>query len=197
MFKSMFPDSYVINHGLATHFKQILKDGITKSDCYVVSFHESLNDITETFQIVRYWTDVSYMSDVRYWTSSFLGHSTHSDLLKHFNESLSGLHLSRMLQVSMDGPAVNWKFFDALMNYRSECELPQLINIDSCSLHIVHGVLKTAVESTSWKIKQTLKGIWQILHESPARREDFESITETNKFPLFFCTTKWIGRLCY
>ena len=51
MFKSMFPDSnvasafsmaptkvsYVINHGLATHFKQILKDGITKSDCYFVS----------------------------------------------------------------------------------------------------------------------------------------------------------------
>ena len=25
--------SYVINHGLATHFKQILKDGITKSAC--------------------------------------------------------------------------------------------------------------------------------------------------------------------
>ena len=56
MFKSMFPNSnvasafsmaatkvsYVITHGLATHFKQILKDGITKSDCYVVSFDESL-----------------------------------------------------------------------------------------------------------------------------------------------------------
>ena len=49
MFKSMFPDSnvasafsmaptkvsYVINHRLVTHFKQILKDGTTKSDCYV------------------------------------------------------------------------------------------------------------------------------------------------------------------
>ena len=72
MFKSMFPDSniasafsmaptkvlYVINHGLATHFKQILKDGITKSDCYVVSFDESLNDITQTCQmdiLIRYW----------------------------------------------------------------------------------------------------------------------------------------------
>ena len=62
----MFPDSnvasafslaptkvvYVINHGLATHFKQILKDGITKSDCCVVLFDESLNDITRTCQ----WT---------------------------------------------------------------------------------------------------------------------------------------------
>ena len=72
------------------------------------------------------------------------------------------------------------------MNY------PQLINIGSCSLHTVHGSLETAVESTSWKIKQTLKGIWQILHESPASREDFESVTGTNKYPLFLCSTRSI-----
>ena len=62
MFKTMFPDShiatgfsmssskvsYIINHGLAPHFKQISKDGVGKSDCYVVSFDESLNDVTQT-----------------------------------------------------------------------------------------------------------------------------------------------------
>ena len=90
----------------------------------------------------------------------------------------------------MDGPAVNWKFFEALMNYRSECELPQLINIVSCSLHTLHGALRTAVVSTSWKFKQTLNGIWQILHESPARREDFESVTGASKYPLFFCSAR-------
>ena len=104
MFKPMFPDSnvasafsmastkvsYVINHGLATHFKQILKDGITKTDCYVVSFHESLNDIIQTCQmdiLSRYW-DSNDTVKVSYWASSLLGHSTHFDLLKHFNESL-------------------------------------------------------------------------------------------------------------
>ena len=92
----------------------------------------------------------------------------------------------------MDGPAINWKFFDALMNYRSECELPQLINIGSCSLRTAHGALKTAVESTSWKIKQTLKGIWQILDESHARREDFENVSGTNRYSLFFCPTRWV-----
>ena len=97
-----------------------------------------------------------------------------------------------MLQVPMDGPAINSKFFDALINYRSECELPQLINIGSCSLHTVHGALKTAVESTCLNIKQTLKGIWQILHESPARREVFVSVTGTKKYPLFFCSTRWV-----
>ena len=95
-----------------------------------------------------------------------------------------------MLQVSMDGPAVNWKFFEALMNYRSECELPQLINIVSCSLHTVHGAFKTAVESTSWEIKQTLNGMWQILHENRARREDFESVTGASRYPLFFCSAR-------
>ena len=90
-----------------------------------------------------------------------------------------------MLQVPMDGPAINSKFFDALINYRSKCELPQLINIGSCSLHTVHGALKTAVESTSLNIKQ-------ILHESPARREVFVSVTGTNKYPLFFCSTRWV-----
>ena len=101
-----------------------------------------------------------------------------------------------MLQVSMDGPAVNWAFFDALMNYRSEWELPQMINIGSCSIHTVHGALKIALESTSWRIKQTLKGIWQKLHESPARRENFESVTGTNKHPLFFCSTRWVSSIC-
>ena len=70
---------------------------------------------------------------------------------------MSGLDLSKMLQMSINRPAVNWKFFDALMNYHSECESLQLIIIGSCSLHAVHRVLKTAFESTSWKIKQTLK----------------------------------------
>ena len=123
MFKAIFPDSnvasafsmaptkvlYVINHGLATHFKQILKDGITKSDCYIydcysyiVTFDESLYDITQRCRmdiLIRYW-DSNDSVKVRCWTSSLLGHSTDSNLLNHFNESLSGLDKSKMLCVN-------------------------------------------------------------------------------------------------
>ena len=173
--------SYIINHGLATHFKQILNDGITKLDCYIMLLDESLNDTTHTCQmdiLIRHW-DSNDNVKVRYWKSSFLEHSTHSDLLKHFNESLPGLDLGKMFQVSMDGPAVNWKFFYALMNYHSEYELLQLINIGSSSLHTVSGALKTAVESTSWKIKQRLKSIWQtymrVLQEGKTLKVSLES----------------------
>ena len=120
----------------------------------MVSFDESLNDITQTCQmeiLIRYW-DINDNVKVRYWRYSFLGHSTHSDLLKHFNESVrirfNGWTCSKL--------EILWYTHHT---HRSECELPQLINIGSCSLHTVHGALKTAVESISWNIKATLKGI--------------------------------------
>ena len=98
-FKKMFPDSkvadftmstskvsYIGNHGLATYFKTLLKEEIIKFDCYIVSFDESLNDITQTCQmdlLVWYW-DVNDKVKVIYWTSAFLVHSAASDLLTHF-----------------------------------------------------------------------------------------------------------------
>ena len=39
----------------------------------------------------------------------------------------------------MDGPNVNWKFYHNLLQERKGEELPDLLNIGSCSLHVVHG----------------------------------------------------------
>ena len=41
-------------------------------------------------------------------------------------------------------------------------------------------------------MKKVLKGCYQILHDSPARRADYIIITKSNKFPLAFCSTRWI-----
>ena len=41
----------------------------------------------------------------------------------------------------------------------------------------MHGAFKTGAESTYWKIKKILKAAFQILHDSPARHEDYKSIT--------------------
>ena len=37
-----------------------------------------------------------------------------------------------------------------------------------------------------------LKSGYQILHDSPARRDDYISITKSFKFPLAFCSTQWV-----
>ena len=118
--------------------------------------------------LFRRW-DVSDKVKVRYWTSAFLGHSAASDLLTYFNKNLAGFDSSKMFQVSMDGPSTSWKFLDDLNKHRKGSEMPQLINIGSWSLRVIHGAFKTALESTTWNIKEKLKGCWQILHESLSR----------------------------
>ena len=57
--------------------------------------------------------------------------------------------------------------------------------------YTIHGAFKTGVEKTDWCIKNTLKGSFQILHDTPARRSNYSSITGSDIFPLFFCATRW------
>ena len=42
------------------------------------------------------------------------------------------------------------------------------------------------------RIKATMKGCFQLLHDSPARRADFVSVTGSELFPLFFGATRWV-----
>ena len=97
-----------------------------------------------------------------------------------------------MLQVSMDGPSTNWAFLDLLTSDREAEELPKLVNIGSYGLHIVHGAFKTGFESVDWAVKNTLKGYYNLFHDSSARRDDYVSVNSIDIFPLSFCATRWV-----
>ena len=140
---------YLTNWGIAPHFKDLLETKLLKSDYVVVSFDGSLNERTQNCQkdiVVRFWNPGENRVEVRYWDSQFLGHAAHMDILEHFNKSIEKIDPSKVIQVSMDGPSVNLKFYDKLVKFRQECELPQLINIGICGLHVNHGALKTGIE---------------------------------------------------
>ena len=70
--------------------------------------------------------------------------------------------------------------------------MPQLINIGSCYFHVFHDAAKTAIESTAWNIKETLEVSLQVLHESPAKSQGYETVTGATKYPLFFCASRWV-----
>ena len=128
--------------------------------------------------------------EVRYWDSQFLGHATSGDLLEYFTKSLVGLDLSKIIKIVMDGPTVNWYFYDEVLKNREEMELHQLVTIGSCGLHIIHDSFKTGIEVADWNIHITAKGAYQVLQDSSARRGDCISVNGSNIFPLFFCTTR-------
>ncbi|GBN94621.1 hypothetical protein AVEN_11974-1 [Araneus ventricosus] len=78
----------------------------------------------------------------RYLTSVFVGHSTAEDISKAFNDSTKKLDLRKVIQISMDGPAVNWKFFHMIQEQIRDDFQTQLLNIGSCGLHILNSALK-------------------------------------------------------
>ena len=133
--QKMFPDSKiaaslrlgpdkigkVVKFGLYPYFKSLVLDKILKSPKFVVSFDESLNNVTQTTQMdinIRYF-DFDLMKVVEiYWHSNFLGTAAAVDLLKSFEDALEKLDITKMIQVGMDGPSVNWSFVEKLKSSR-------------------------------------------------------------------------------
>ena len=85
---------------------------------------------------------------------------------------------------------MNWKFYNEITKSREEFDLPKLFNIRSCNLHAIHGALKSGAESTGWNLKKLMNGVYYLFKDSPARREDYISITGSTLFPMDFCATR-------
>ena len=174
----MRPDKlhYFVTFGLAPYFKSLLTDTLKKYDCHVLLFDESLNDFTQTSEIdllVRFFHNSTNTVNTRFYDSRFLSHATHQDLHKQFNDISNELDSNKLFQISMDGPNVNLKFYEAVVTERNENEQHQLINIRSCGLHTIHGVFKTGFKKSAWEIKKILKGVYYVFHDSPAKTEDY------------------------
>ena len=89
----------------------------------------------------------------------------------------------------MNGPSVTIKFYNEFIKKTQECH-HQLIDMGSCSLHIIHGALHTGEIRSEWDLKHILKESYEMLHDSPARREDYECVTGSEMYPLSLCSTR-------
>ena len=54
------------------------------------------------------------------------------------------------------------KCYTDLTKERNSEELPQLLNIGSCGLHIVHGGLQKGVNESGWKLGHLRRSLWQL-----------------------------------
>ncbi|CAL4148044.1 unnamed protein product [Meganyctiphanes norvegica] len=213
LFKRMFPDSpiaqkfkcgktkcsYLIQFGLAVFFREDLSSKILQpGTIFVACFDESLNKVLQEEQMdlyLRFWDSELNKVVTRYFDSVFLGHTRSEDLLINFKECLSKLNMANLLQISMDGPNSNWKFYNNFVQDRQETDpdIPILINIGSCGLHVVHGAFKYGASKTGWKLDGVMRAIYYCFSDSPARRDDYLAANGSNaQFALQFCSTRWI-----
>ena len=141
--------------------------------------------------IIRYWNNDQKQVVDQYYTSKFIGHATADDLLRNFKDATESLSKEKLMQISMDGPNVNKKFFRDFIHERDTL-MPSLLDIGTCGLHVIHGAFRTGFEKTTLKIDRLLNSLWYLFYGSPARRENFSQISGSKKFPLQFCGTRWI-----
>ena len=178
-----------------TIFQRELLQKIKEAECLTVSFDECLNT---DFQKEQMDITVHCFHEDRvgtqYFDSKFLGDTTADDILNSLKTSLSKLNNRKILQISGNGPRGNWKLFSMLCEERQkdDADLPKLLNVGSCGLHVFHAAFCAGCQATHWKIDGLLRALWYQFHDSPARGDDYTTVTGSTVFPLKFCATRWI-----
>jgi hypothetical protein len=210
VFETMFPDSaiakkltigstklsYCVTYGLAPYFHGNLLRSVQKCSSFVLCFDEAMNKISQSGQmdvVIRFWDDNRNEVASRYFGSAFLGHATAECLLAGFKTAMQDLSLAGLMQVSMDGPSVNWKFIDLLSNaLREDMIMTELVELGSCGLHVIHGAFQTGHRASGWDVNSGLRSMYGLFKDSPARRADYIAITHNKTFPKKFCQVRWV-----
>ena len=134
---------YFMNFGIAPVFESSLIDSVKKAEVFV-ALCDSSNEQTQNCEmdiLRRCFDDIGSMVKVCYLTSNFMGHSAHTDLYGEFSSALKEFDGNKLLQISMDGPNVNFKFLndiakDHVANEQHANEQHELIFIGTCGLHV-------------------------------------------------------------
>ena len=85
----------------------------------------------------RYWDNNERQVRTRKFVSKFLNRPNATNLHSALSASLTNLSEKQLLQISMDGPNVNWGVLGLTLEERFKQEFPDIINIGSCGLYNV------------------------------------------------------------
>lgn len=223
--QEMFPDSiiasnfslgrdkaaYTITHGLAPYFRLELLDRMRKPTptFFCSFFDEAYNEVTKKNQCdvhITFFDETTNSVTYRYLGSSFLDHSDTTSIAQGLIDVHGALSISQnCVQLSMDGPNVNWCVQKAMEDkkMKENPTSPKLLQMGSCSLHVLHGAYKSAQMATDWELKTFMKSAHKLFEKSPARRSDFIFVNETYnesgstdntqiEFPKPFCGHRWL-----
>ncbi|KAJ8883475.1 hypothetical protein PR048_015319 [Dryococelus australis] len=155
IFKKVFTDSHIVLE------MQLSWTKTAYIACFELTsyFHHKLilNRISKLLQMdlaVRFWGENKNEVSSRFWNSSFMGHSSASDLLRGFKEGLGDeVEQGKVVQESIHRPNVNWAFLELLRKDVMTCEEDSvIIDTGSCRLHVVHGMFQGAFRTQAGKL---------------------------------------------
>ena len=116
---------------------------------------------------IRYWNETAKQVGPRFFKFQFPRRPNAKNLFDCLITSLKDLPSERFLQLSIDDPNINLSVLTMLHDDRCEKDYPKIIDIGSCSLHVLHGAFKSGAEATDWFLNK----IWKIFDDSLTRRD--------------------------
>ena len=114
---------------------------------------------------IRYWNEIAKQVGTRFFEFQFPRRPNAKKLFDCLITLLDDLPSERFFQLSIDGPNTSWSVLTMLHDGRYEKDYPKIIDIGSCSLHVLHGAFKSGVEAIDWFLNK----IWKIFDNSLAR----------------------------
>ena len=154
----------------------MVKKNFFTCDFLVASFDEAINKVSKKGQmdlVSRYWDKNSNRVVVRYFNSALMGHTTSEDITDSFKSALNLIDIRKIIQISMDGPSVNWMFLELYNDELREIYQKTLLNLGSCGLHVLIGSFQTSHSLAEWNINLILRSMYNSFKQSSARRTDF------------------------
>ena len=84
-------------------------------------------------------------------------------------------------------PNVNLKLKNIMDGEISRVYNQNLLDVGSCRLHVINGAFKDGSVKSRWLIQNLLLSLYRLFKDTPARQEDYISVTGSEKLPLKFC----------
>lgn len=97
-----------------------------------------------------------------------------------------------LIQLSIDGPNVNWKLFSLAQQNIEEQTDKKMLNVGSCGLHTLHNAFRAGCAATDLELESALSSLKWLFKDVPACREDYTEVTGSTSFPLDFCNHRWL-----
>ena len=152
---------YFINFLILPYFKMNLIKKVNSSPFFSCSFDESFSRISQDEQMdtyVRNWYNEKGLVKTNYLDTQFLMRSNADNLHKRL--AALGDILEQMLQLSIDGPNLNWRVLDLLNSFREEKEWNDFLYLGSCRLLAIHAVFQTGLKAAKWDIAKVFRSMW-------------------------------------
>ena len=71
--------------------------------------------------------------------------------------AIKDLDIGKFLHLGMDGPSTNWNVLDLKNNHQAANGFQKVLDIGSCSLHILHDAFQTGMNKPGWDIEKILR----------------------------------------